>query len=87
MGKTISLVNPAFTSQIDCLTGKKDGKRQGCRYYATSGLVYDADLNAARNIANRSKLPVSYRDNSLLDGQGTVNCPNVCKSRSQENVL
>ncbi len=87
-GKTILLVNPAFTSQTDSITGKREGERKGRRFYAKSGLVYDADLNASRNIANRSKLPVSYGSkNIILDGQGIVNCPNVCKSRSQENVL
>jgi len=84
-GKTILLVNPAFTSQTDSITGKREGERKGRRFYAKSGLVYDADLNASRNIANRSKLPVSC--GNILDGQGIVNCPNVCKSRSQENVL
>ena len=84
-GKTVILVNPAFTSQIDCLTGKKEGKRAGRRFYAKSGLVYDSDLNAARNIGNRSKLPVSY--GNILDGQGIVNYPNVCKYFSQEKPL
>jgi transposase len=63
------------------LTGKVEGERRGRRFYAKSELVYDADLNAARNIGNRSKLPVSLGGNALLDGQGIVNCPNnVCKS-------
>lgn len=83
MGKTVILVNPAYTSQTDCLTGNRDGERRGRRYYAKSGLVYDADINAARNISNRSKLPVSY--GNLLDGQGTVNCPNVCKSSLEKS--
>ena len=84
-GKTVILVNPAFTSQIDCLTGKKEGKRAGRRFYAKSGLVYDSDLNAARNIGNRSKLPVSY--GSILDGQGIVNYPNVCERFPQGKPL
>lgn len=91
-GKTILLVNPAYTSQTDSLTGNRDGERRGRRFYAKSGLVYDSDINAARNIGNRSKLPVSY--GNILDGQGIVNCPNVscktnkvCKSGSQESVL
>lgn len=83
-GKTVLLVNPAYTSQTDCLTNQRDGIRKGRRFYAKSGLIYDADLNAARNIGNRSKLPVLQ--GNLLDGQGTVNCPNVCKSGSQELV-
>jgi IS605 OrfB family transposase len=84
-GKTVILVNPYMTSQTDCLTGKLDGERKGRRFYAKSGLVYDSDLNAARNIGIRSKLPVSQ--GNLLDGQGIVNCPIVCKSSSQESVL
>jgi len=87
-GKTILFVNPAFTSQTDSITGKREGERKGRRFYAKSGLVYDADLNASRNIANRSKLPVSYGSkNIILDGQGIVNCPNVCKSLSKDRVL
>lgn len=85
MGKTVVLVNPAYTSQDDSLTGKRDGVRQGRRYYAKSGLVYDADLNAARNIGIHSKLPVSL--GNLLDGQAHVSVPNgagnsfkVCKT-------
>ncbi len=77
-GKNVLLVSPAYTSQIDSMTGKCDGERRGCRYYAKSGLVYDADLNAAMNIAKRSKLPVSY--GNILDGQASVNTPNEYKS-------
>lgn len=80
-GKTVTLVNPAYTSQTDSVSGKRDGKRQGRRYYAKSGLVYDADINAARNIGIRSKLPVSY--GNILDGQAHVSVPNVCKSSPQ----
>ena len=76
-GKSVILVNPSYTSQIDSLTGKREGIRKGRRFYAVSGLVYDADLNASRNIANRSKLPVSY--GNILDGQAVVNQPIVCK--------
>ena len=74
-GKTVLLVNPYMTSQTDSITGKVDGERKGRRFYAKSGLVYDADLNAARNIGNRSKLPVSL--GNLLDGQAKVNSPIV----------
>lgn len=77
MGKSIILVSPAYTSQIDSFSGIKEGVRRGCRFYAVSGIVYDADLNASRNIANRSKLPVSY--GNILDGQAVVNQPIVCK--------
>ena len=84
-GKTVSLVNPAYTSQTDSISGKREGKRQGRRFYSLGGLVYDADLNAARNIGIRSNLPVSY--GNILDGQALVSVPNagrntrnVCKS-------
>lgn len=77
-GKSICLVSPLYTSQTDSVSGLKEGKRTGCRFYAKNGLVYDADINAAVNIARRSKHPISQ--GNLLDGQGIVNCPNVCKS-------
>lgn len=75
MGKTVAVVNPAYTSQTDSLTGKREGERRGRRFYTKSGLVLDADLNAARNIGQRSKLPVSYGD--ILDGQARVTVPIV----------
>ena len=53
VGKRVESVSPSFTSQIDCMTGKRDGQRKGCRYYSSNGLVYDADWNAAINIRNR----------------------------------
>src|ERR1035437_7194348 len=60
MGKHVCLVSPAYTSQIDNVSGIREGERKGCRFYAKGGLVYDADLNAAINIARRSKLPISH---------------------------
>jgi len=78
MGKHICLVSPHYTSQIDSVTGIREGERRGCRFYAKNGLVYDADINAAINIAKRSKHPISQ--GNLLDGQGSINNPNVCKS-------
>jgi IS605 OrfB family transposase len=74
-GKQVVSVNPKYTSQRDCLTGKLIGERKGCRFYAKSGLVYDADINAAVNIAKRTKLPVLQ--GNLLDGQGLVIGPIV----------
>jgi putative transposase len=74
-GKTVVVVNPAYTSQTDSLTGKRVGERRGRRFYAKSGLVYDADLNAARNIGQRSQHPVSY--GNVLDGQAVVMRPIV----------
>ena len=75
LGKQVVVVNPAFTSQIDSITGQHEGERKGRRFYSKSGLIYDADLNASRNIGQRSKLPVSY--GNILDGQGVVTRPNV----------
>jgi IS605 OrfB family transposase len=82
MGKHICLVSPAYTSQIDSVTGIREGERKGCRFYAKNGLVYDADINAAINIAKRSKHPISQ--GNLLDGQGLINDPNVCKSITEK---
>lgn len=58
-GKRVITVSPQWTSQIDSRTSKRDGNRQGCRYYCSDGIVLDADWNAARNIAIRSKHPTS----------------------------
>lgn len=66
MGKCVESVSPSYTSQIDCMTGKRDGQRKGCRYYSSSGLVYDADWNAAINIRNR-KHSTSF--NTPIDGR------------------
>ena len=80
MGKHVCLVSPAYTSKIDSISGIREGERRGCRFYAKSGLVYDADLNAAINIARRSKHPISQ--GNMLDGQGVVKSPIACKSLS-----
>ena len=61
-GKQVVTVSPAYTSQIDSQTGKKDGQRVGCRYYSKSGLIYDADWNAAINIKNRFEHPISKEE-------------------------
>jgi IS605 OrfB family transposase len=84
MGKHICLVSPAYTSQIDNVSGIKEGTRKGCRFYAKSGLIYDADINAAINIARRSKHPIS--NGNFLDGQGEVKRPNAYKSLLLERV-
>ena len=79
-GKSVRLVSPAYTSQIDSVSGIREGLRKGCRFYAVSGRVYDADLNAASNIARRSKLPLSNGGLAVvLDGQGVVNRPIACQ--------
>ena len=84
MGKHVCLVSPAYTSQIDNVSGIKEGERKGCRFYAKSGLIYDADINAAINIARRSKHPISI--GNFLDGQGEVKRPIACKSLSLKRV-
>lgn len=66
IGKRVESVSPSYTSQIDCMTGKRDGQRKGCRYYSSNGLVYDADWNAAINIRNR-KHSTSF--NTPIDGR------------------
>lgn len=84
MGKHVCLVSPAYTSQIDNISGIREGDRRGCRFYAKSGLVYDADLNAAINIARRSKHPISQ--GNILDGQGVVKSPIACKPFLSERI-
>jgi len=55
-GKTVTLVSPSYTSQRDSVTGKIEGERRGCRFYSKNGLIYDADVNAAINIAKTSRI-------------------------------
>lgn len=66
IGKRVETVSPTWTSQIDCMTGKRDGQRKGCRYYSTLGVVYDADWNAAINIRNRKLSKISNLDKHSL---------------------
>ena len=56
-GKRVETVSPTYTSQMDCRTGNRDGNRKGCRYYCSDGVVFDADWNAAVNIAKRANHP------------------------------
>lgn len=84
LGKRVETVNPAYTSKDDYREIER-GKRVGCRYYASDGLVFDADLQASITIAkrwgNKTKLPVSFVIPSdgkyKLNGQVPVNEPNV----------
>ncbi|MEK6882845.1 MAG: transposase [Nanoarchaeota archaeon] len=84
LGKRVVTVNPAFTSQRDWRK-IPNGKRQGCRYHASDGIVFDADWNAAMNIANLhtkvSQIPVSHI--KVLDGQAKVISPIVTFGRLQ----
>jgi len=68
-GKQVVSVSPTWTSQMDCRTGKRDGERHGCRYYCNDGIVFDADWNAAVNIAQRANHPLS---SNLLPLSGRV---------------
>ena len=80
LGKHVITVNPMYTSQIDHRNGRKTGIRQGRRYYGHDGIVLDADVNAAINIAYKyvhvnandkdPKHPVSR--SMALDGQAAV---------------
>ena len=83
--KTVIEVSPAWTSQIDHVSGKKEGDRKGRRFYAKSGKIYDSDINGAINIGLRSKLPVSQTE-KLTYGQANVNSPIVGVGRSQAAI-
>lgn len=85
--KTVIEVSPAWTSQIDHVTGKKEGDRRGRRFYAKSGKIYDSDINGAINIGLRSKLPVSLNSSGIgTYGQANVNSPIVGVGRSQAAI-
>ena len=79
LSKQVITVCPSYTSQIDHRTGLKDGIRQGCRYIGKDGFIQHADINAAMNIANRSKRPISQCLKPLTYGQAVVNQPIVGK--------
>ncbi len=65
LGKVVQTVSPAFTSQTDSRSGKRDGTRKGRCYYCADGVVLDADWNAAVNIARRANHPLSSSDMPL----------------------
>lgn len=52
-GSTLHIVNPAYTSQMDSMTGLLHGRRVGDKFYSTNGDVLQADVNAARNVLAR----------------------------------
>ena len=62
VGKRVETVSPAYTSQTDSRTNKRDGVRQGCNYICSDGVVFDADWNAAVNIALRANHPLSSKE-------------------------
>jgi IS605 OrfB family transposase len=52
-GSIIKIVNPAYTSQVDYLTGTLLGTRKGDCFIRYTGEVVQADYNAAMNILAR----------------------------------
>ena len=61
-GKQVVSVSPYLTSQTDSRSNKKEGIRKGCRFYCVDGVVFDADWNAAVNIAQKCNHPLSSSD-------------------------
>lgn len=54
-GSVLKVVNPAYTSQVDHLTGTRLSTRKGDRFVHYTGEVVQADYNAAMNILARDK--------------------------------
>ena len=90
-GKRIKTVNPAYTSQRDH-RGLAGGERKGCRFNASDGVIFDADWNAAINIARKyvqtqeakgAKHPVSFN----LPLRGRLNLMGRLLSTSQSFLL
>jgi len=52
-GSTLSVVNPAYTSQMCSQSGTLLGQRNGDRFICYTGVVKQADENAAQNILHR----------------------------------
>lgn len=77
VGKQVVSVSPTWTSQMDCRTNKRDGKRQGCRYYCSDGIVFDADWNAAINIVQRYNKHPQSSDTLPIDGKIIPLCGRV----------
>lgn len=83
-GKIVILACPSYTSQIDNRTNKRDGERKGSRYIGKDGKLLHSDVNAACNIALRSKLPCSI--SNYFAWQAVVTQPIVGGEFSQENL-
>ena len=80
-GKQVETVSPMYTSQTDSRTGKVEGERRGRRFYCKDGIVFDADWNAAINIGQKSKHPLSSElplDGTLKPLRGR--CLSTCQS-------
>ncbi len=52
-GSILSVINPAYTSQMCSQTGTLWGPREGDRFTADTGVVIQSDKNAALNILHR----------------------------------
>lgn len=84
IGKMVVTVSPEYTSQEDCRTNQRSGKRCGCRYYCNDGIILDADWNASINIMNRYKHSNSF---SLpIDGKLNL-IDRVCQQPNSSNGL
>ncbi|MDJ0686906.1 MAG: zinc ribbon domain-containing protein [Xenococcaceae cyanobacterium MO_188.B32] len=56
----VTLINPAYTSQVDSRNGTLLGRRDGDRFFTFDGEVLQADRNASINIEHRlSDLEIS----------------------------
>lgn len=77
LGKVVKTVDPWMTSQLD-YRGIEKGIRKGCRYYASDGLILDADWNASINIAQKyvnklsEKHPISLKAPPLDGGSNLL---------------
>ena len=52
-GSIVKIVNPAYTSQVDSRNGTLLGQRRGDCFISFTGVVLQADWNAAMNILHR----------------------------------
>lgn len=84
VGKQVVSVSPTYTSQTDCRTSKRDGVRKGRIYVCSDGLVFDADWNAAVNIAQKSEHPLS---SSTLPLSGRLQSINQTMASHQAHKL
>lgn len=77
LGKETLLRSPAMTSQND-YRGIKKGVRQGSQYLTSDGKIFHSDINAANNIALKSKRPcLLINPVNSFRRQGVVNHPIV----------
>lgn len=73
VGKQVVSVSPMYTSQTDCRTNKRDGIRKGRIYVCSDGVILDVDWNAAVNIAQKSKHPLSSSELPLSGRLQSIN--------------